>query len=315
MSEIQAKPATLLEAVKTYGDLDNALTESADSRWRDGVICVHCGADSPMFLKTRRIWKCSKCRKQFSFKAGTVMEDSPIGLDKWLPAIWMIANDRNGISSHELARSLGITQKSAWFVLHRVRLAMQASGGMLDGEVEVDETYIGGKARNMHKRQREARKSDLTGGFDKTVVVGALQRGGHVRATVANNRKKNVMQPFIRANVKPGAQIHSDEHASSWRMDGEYSHEVVNHLEKYVDGNVTTNRIENFWSLLKRGLNGTYVSVEPFHLFRYVDEAAFRYNHRRTADGVKTSDYSRFKEALRCVVGKRITYKKLIGKE
>lgn len=153
---MEHKPKTLVEAVKEYGNADKALDEVADSRWHESVVCPHCGTDSPMFLKTRRIWKCSKCRKQFSIKAGTVLEDSPIGLDKWLPAIWMVANNRNGVSSWELHRALGVTQKTAWFMLHRIRLAMQddKKGGKLSGEIEIDETFIGGKARNMHKAKK-----------------------------------------------------------------------------------------------------------------------------------------------------------------
>src|SRR5580698_7418782 len=165
---MEAKPKTLLEAIKAYENIDFALDEAADSRWPKGVACAHCGADAPMFLKTRKIWKCSKCRKQFSFKAGTLLEDSPIGLDKWLPAIWMIANAPNGIGSQELGRAIGVTQKTAWFILHRIRLAMQdeRTGGKLDGEVEIDETFIGGKARNMHKGSKR-REMVAEGGSGK----------------------------------------------------------------------------------------------------------------------------------------------------
>jgi len=240
------------------------------------------------------------------------MEDSPLGLDKWLMAMWLVASNRNGISSWELHRALGITQKSAWFLLHRVRLAMQDehSGGMLAGEVEVDETFIGGKARNMHSG-RKARVQQFgrnTGG--KAVVIGALERHtGKVRATVAPDRKKKTIQPFVKKNVAPGSDIHSDEHAGTWRMDDTYFHNVVNHLECYVDGNVHTNGVENFWALLKRGINGTYVSVEPYHLFRYVDEQAFRYNNR-----LPMEDGSRFSYLVRKIVGKRLTYAELTGK-
>jgi transposase-like protein len=226
------------------------------------------------------------------------MEDSPIGLDKWLTAMWLVASNRNGISSWELHRSLGITQKTAWFLLHRVRLAMQdeLTGGSLGGEVEVDETFIGGKARNMHKARRQRASSvngGMHGGAGKAIVMGMLERGKNVRATVIPDRTKATMQPIIGANIEPGSQIYSDEHGEAWRM-AEYEHSMVNQLETYADGNVHTNGMENFWSLLKRGLNGTYVSVEPFHLFRYVDEQAFRYNNRKPM-----SDSDRFSFLVR----------------
>jgi transposase-like protein len=220
-------------------------------------------------------------------------------------------NCKNGISSYEIHRDLGVTQKTAWFMLHRIRLAMQDpdSGGLLGGEVEVDETYIGGAARNMHNWRR--RKSDVKqGGSGKAIVIGALERKGKVRATVAANRKKATMQPFVKANVQAGARIMSDEFASCWRMDDEYVHNIVNHLETYVVGNVHTNGIENFWSLLKRTLRGSYISVEPFHLFRYVDEQVFRFNTRKTLN-----DFGRFALTLYQIVGKRLTYTDLIGKE
>lgn len=244
------------------------------------------------------------------------MEDSPIGLDKWLPAIWLLSSNRNGISSWELHRTLGITQKSAWFMLQRIRLAMQddLTGGSLCGEVEIDETFIGGKVRNMHKDkkvrlQREAGGKGWQGGTGKSIVLGMLERNGRVRATVVPDRKKNTIQPIVKANVDTTASLMADEHADNWKM-SEYETNIIQHLSAYVEGNVHTNGIENFWSLLKRGVSGTYVSVEPFHLFRYVDEQAFRFNNR-----LPMSDANRFSYLLRKVVGKRLTYKQLIGKE
>jgi len=238
------------------------------------------------------------------------MEDSALGLDKWLTAMWLVASNRNGISSWELHRALGITQKSAWFMLHRIRLAMQdeLTGGSLSGEVEIDETFIGGKARNMHKdRKRRVQKEGRNLG-GKAVVLGMLERGKTVRATVVPDRTKATIQPVVRGSVEKGTEIFSDEHADTWRMD-DYTHKIVNHLEAYVDGNIHTNGMENFWSLLKRGINGTYVSVEPFHLFRYVDEQVFRYNNR-----LPMRDADRFSYLVRKVVGKRLTYAELTGK-
>lgn len=275
-----------------------------------------------MFLKTRKIWKCGGCRKQFSFKAGTLLEDSPIGLNKWLPAIWMIANARNGISSHELGRAIGVTQKTAWFMLHRIRLAMQDdfSGGTLGGEIEVDESFIGGKVRNMHKWRKNKVQAQSGRNGNKTIVMGILERASkgkpkRIRTSILNDRKNASMQPEIIAHVEPGSTVYSDEHADNWRMDDTFEHGVVNHLKEYVNGNVHTNGLENFWSLRKRGLGGTYIAVEPFHLFRYVDEQAFRFNNRMDADGDLKKDYERFKIALSQVVGKRLTYQALIGKE
>lgn len=239
------------------------------------------------------------------------MEDSPLGMDKWLTAIWLVASNRNGISSWELHRALGITQKSAWFMLHRIRLAMQdeLTGGNLGGEVEVDETFIGGKVRNMHKEHKFLVQKEHGQKGAKSVVLGMLERGGQIRASVVPDRTKASIQPIIRGSIEPGSQIHSDEHGDNWRMD-EYTHNIVNHLQQYVNGNVHTNGVENFWSLLKRTIGGTYVSVEPFHLFRYVDEQAFRFNNR-----LPMSDADRFSYLVRKVVGKRLTYKELTGKE
>jgi transposase-like protein len=308
-------PVTLTEAVVYFADPDNCLTYLVARRWPNGVACPTCGSTNVGFIESRRMFQCRTRhpKAQFSAKLGTILEDSPLGLDKWLPAVWMLASNRNGISSWELHRAIGVTQKTAWFMLHRIRLAMQdeLTGGMLGGEVEVDETYIGGKARNMHKaRRRRASSADggMHGGAGKAIVMGILERGKTVRATVIPDRTKATMQPIVGANVEPGTQIYSDEHGVVWRM-AEYEHSMVNHLETYVDGNVHTNGMENFWSLLKRGINGTYVSVEPFHLFRYVDEQAFRFNNR-----LPMGDAERFSYLVRKIVGKRLTYAELTGK-
>lgn len=307
------EPTSLLEAVEYFKTPGNCWEYMVPRRWSDGVVkCPTCGTDRVTFSEKHNRWQCAvhHDRRQFTLKTGTIMEDSPIGLDKWLPAIWLLSANRNGISSWELHRALGVTQKTAWFMLQRVRLAMQdeCHGGKLGGEVEVDETFIGGKARNMHADRKARAQMDGRNTGNKAVVLGILQRGGKVRATVTSDRKKKTIQPFVKENVQKGSDIHSDEHAETWRMD-EYTHNIVNHLETYVNGNIHTNGIENFWSLLKRGIGGTYVSVEPFHLFRYVDEQAFRYNNR-----LPLSDAERFSYLVRKVVGKRLTYAQLIGK-
>jgi transposase-like protein len=262
-----------------------------------------------MFLATRRIWKCRGCRKQFSVKVGTIFEDSPLPLGKWLTATWLISNCKNGVSSYEIARDLKVTQKSAWFMLQRIRAAMQEDGGgMLGGEVEVDETFIGGKARNMHKSKRD-RVITGRGGKDKTIALGMVERGGKVVTMVVGNRRKSELQSNVRQHVEAGAAIFSDELKSYDGLENDYQHAVINHAVEYANGNVHTNTMENFWSLLKRGLHGTYVSVEPFHLFRYLDEQAFRYNNRRDMN-----DADRFSLVCSRIAGRRLTWKELTAK-
>jgi transposase-like protein len=301
-------PKSLLEAILYFADLDVCTKFVAGLRWPRGPVCPRCGALDHSYLSTRRLWKCKACKKQFSVKVGTIFEDSPLGLDKWLPAVWLAANSKNGISSHELARHLGITQKSAWFMLHRIRLAMQT--GSFDksgGEFEVDETYIGGKARNMHASVR-ARKITGTGGHNKAKVIGMKERGGKVRARHVPELSREHVHPFIREAAEPGSNLYTDRHQSYTGLERDYSHETVDHAEQYVRGQVHTNGMENFWALLKRGLNGTYVSVEPFHLFRYLDERVFTFNLR------ELTDYERFAAVLEAVTGRRLTYQALTGK-
>jgi transposase-like protein len=305
------KPQTLIEAVRYFADLDVCTEFVAKLRWPNGPVCPRCGCTEYSYLTTRRLWKCKACKKQYSVKVGTIFEDSALGLDKWLPAIWLVANSKNGISSHELGRALGITQKSAWFVLHRVRLAMQTRSFLqLSGEVEVDETYIGGKARNMHKRDRE-RKGIKAGRStnDKTPVVGMLERGGRVKAEVVPDVKRRTLRPRVIDAVEAGSALYTDAYRSYTGLDIAYDHRTIDHAERYVDGRVHTNGIENFWSLLKRGLNGTYISVEPFHLFRYIDERVFTYNLR------ESTDYGRFEAVLAAVNGRRLTYSAVTGQE
>jgi transposase-like protein len=304
-------PATLHEAISYFSNPDNCMNAAIAMRWPDGkVVCPTCGSTEVTFLATRHIWKCrtKHSLQQFSAKVGTIFEDSPIGFDKWFTAIWLIGNCKNGVSSCELARDLGVTQKTAWFMLHRIRTAMQrGTFEKLAGEVEVDESFIGGLARFMHKDKKA--KITGTGGAGKELVVGLLDREtGKVRVKHIADRKRGTLQKEVRANVEQGSAVFTDELASYTGLDRDYVHDFVNHAEEYVRGNVHTNGIENFWSLLKRGLKGTYVSVEPFHLFRYLDEQAFRFNER------KGTDRDRFMEMLVSVVGRRLTYKQLTGK-
>ena len=307
------EPKSLQEAIVYFSNPDNCIDYLATRRWPDGkVVCPTCGCETVKFSDKRRTWTCAKhhAKREFSIKIGTVMEDSPIPLDKWLTATWMVTNCKNGISSYEIARDVKVTQKSAWFMLHRIRLAMQDDffGSKLSGEVEVDETFIGGKARNMHVSERKRRITG-TGGKDKTAVVGILERGGKVRASVIPNRRRKVLQDEVRKHVTAGAALYTDALMSYEGLAGEYAHQVVDHATQYVDGRVHTNGLENFWSLLKRGISGTYVSVEPFHLFRYLDEQMFRFNNRKDLD-----DKGRFDLTVSQLVGKRLTYAELIGK-
>src|ERR1022692_369751 len=271
------EPQTLQEAIVYFASPDNCLNYLARKRWPNGVTCPTCGSQDVIFLANQRRWKCrgNHERPQFSVKVGTVMEDSPIGLDKWLAAMWQIVNCKNGISSYEVHRAIGITQKSAWFMDHRIRLALtMGTFNKLSGHIEADETYIGGKARNMHADKR-ATKITGTGGKDKTAVMGILERGGKVITKVVPNTKKKALQSEIRDHVLAGSALFTDS-LKSYEGLNEFQHEVVDHAVEYVRGEVHTNGCENFWSLVKRGLSGTYISVEPFHLFRYLDEQAFR---------------------------------------
>lgn len=307
MSKIKKRPTTLIEAIRYFSDLDTCNEFVANLRWPNGPVCPRCGSVEHSYISTRRLWKCKACKKQYSVKLGTIFEDSPLGLDKWLPAVWLIANSKNGISSHELARALGVTQKSAWFMLHRIRLAMQTKSFLrLSGEVEVDETYIGGKARNMHKKDRE-RKITGTGSVNKTAVLGMIERGGNVVATVVPSTSSRELQPEVHHTVRRGSVLYTDAWTAYKGLDEDFEHEVIDHAERYVDGRVHTNTIENFWSLVKRGLHGTYISVEPFHLFRYLDERVFTFNLR------DRTDYGRFEAVLSAVSGRRLTYAEVTG--
>jgi transposase-like protein len=313
------EPKSLQEAVLYFSNPDNCIDYLAIRRWPDGrVTCPGCGSDGVSFNAKRRTWKCSKhhSKREFSIKVGTVMEDSPIPLDKWLTAMWMILNCKNGVSSCEIAKDVRVSQKSAWFMLHRIRLSMQDEvlGSKFSGEVEADETFIGGKARNMHKSVKARR---ITGQGrntdDKIMVMGILERGGKIRTKILSDRKQETLHGEVRANVEAGAELYTDTFGAYKGLQSEYAHQVVDHALRYVDGRVHTNGLENFWSLLKRSLGGTYVSVEPFHLFRYLDEQSFRYNFRGTKENPMT-DADRFNIAATQLVGKRITFAQLTGK-
>jgi transposase-like protein len=304
------EPSTLQEAIVYFSNPTNCREYVVARRWPNGVTCPRCGSEKVSFSEKHNRWQCASHheRRQFTAKTGTIFEDSPLGLDKWLAAMWLVVNCKNGVSSWEIHRAIKVTQKTAWFMDHRIRLALQlGSFQKLTGEVEVDETFIGGKARNMHADKR-AERIHGTGGKDKVAVMGFLERGGEVRTNVIENRKKKLLHEEVKTNVAAGAALYTDALASYDGLGGEFFHEVVDHAVEYVRGRVHTNGLENFWSLVKRGLKGTYVSVEPFHLFRYLDEQAWRFNHRELNDG------ERFSTAVSGIVGKRVTYQELTGK-
>jgi transposase-like protein len=303
-----AEPQNLVEAIRYFSDPERAFQFVSDLRWPDGrVTCPRCGHGEVSFLSTRRIWKCLGCRKQFSLKVGTIFEDSPLGWDKWLPAVWLIANAKNSISSHELARSLGVTQKSAWFMLHRIREAM-ATGTFqkMDGITEVDDTYIGGLAKNMHHKVRRQRIHG-PGGMDKMVVQGARNRdSGTVTAAVIDAMDAATIQEHIYEWVEPGSALFTDTHKSYEGLDRDFAVKQVNHSKgEYVSGIVHTNGIENFWSLLKRSLKGTQIHVDRAHLGRYVTERTFAYNHR------DAGDLGRMRAAVAGAPGRRLTWAEL----
>jgi transposase-like protein len=312
-------PGTLQEAIQFFSDYDNCRQFMVAVRWEDGIVhCPQCDSQKVTYLVNAKLYKCSEkhSRQKFSLKVGTIFEDSPLPLEKWLPAAWLLVSAKSGISSYEVHRALGITQKSAWFMMHRVRLAMHSgsfkkAGG--DGaEVEVDETFIGGKARNMHVAKRK-KKITGTGGKGKAIVFGVMERGGKVHAQVVADRLSNTVRPILKERVEAGATLYTEVIRGYFGLEDEFEHAMINHAAEHVNGRVHTNGTENFWSLLKRGLNGTYVSVEPFYLFRYLDEQCFRFNKRATKDN-PLNDADRFTYAMTQIAGRRLTYAELTGK-
>jgi transposase-like protein len=315
-----ALPKTLQEAILYFADFENCKAFMTDLRWPDGKVkCPRCDAEKVTWLAKARVWKCYGKHESptFSLKTGTIFEDSPISLDKWIAAAWLLVTCKNGISSYEVSRDLGISQKSTWHMMHRLRFALHGgSFEKLTGHVEIDETFIGGKARNMHKsRKLKALMGSRGGVTGKPVVMGMLQRGGKVRTSVIGERDKPTLHAEVNANVRKGSKVYTDELIAYWGLEENYAHQIINHAEEYVNGKIHTNGMENFWSLVKRGLHGTYVSVEPFHLFRYLDEQAYRYNNRKHDSGELMTDYDRFKLAMAQIVGKRLTWDQLTGKE
>jgi transposase-like protein len=303
-------PETLMEATAFFSQGDNAHEMFVSMRWPDGVKCPRCQSEKVCAIPTRKTWECKCCteKKQFSVKTGTIFEESPLALAKWLSAIWLIANCKNGVSSYEIHRAIGVTQKTAWFMLHRIRAAMlSGTFEKLSGHVEADETYIGGAARFMHKDVKARRLRGGKGSAGKSIVQGFLERGGTVRTVHVIDSSKATLDGNVRANVESGSKVYTDAHSSYVDLRPEFDHAFVDHAIEYVRGQVHTNGMENFWSCLKRTLKGTYVSVDPTHLGAYLDEQVFRFNKR------KLTDAARFVLVALQTVGKRITYEQLIN--
>jgi transposase-like protein len=321
-------PRTLLEAVRYFSDLKRAHDYFVAVRWPNGVACprMGCGSANVRAIErvvksrsrkpgakphTEHLWFCKDCKRQFTAKVGTIFEDSPIGLDKWLPAIWLLSADRNGISSYEIARALKVRQPTAWFILHRIRTMMGSENTEpLEGVVEADETFIGGKLKFSKRARRYIREGNpWDPNLNKTRVLGIVQRGGKARAWVIPNFKKQTMLPKLVEAIRPDATLYTDGSGVMYQMGKQFAqHDWVNHALEYVKGHVHTNNIEGFWSVLRRTLGGTYIHVNPRHLNRYIAEQVFRFDERENSDG------PRFNEALRGADSKRLTYKALTAK-
>lgn len=307
MNKKSQYPETLMQAIRHFADDDICQEFVEKMRWPEAVKCLQCGSDKIGHIKSRRMYQCKECRKQFSVKKGTIFEDSALSLDKWLCAIWMMVNAKNGVSSYEIARSIGITQKSAWHMQARIRKAMELGTiEKLTGEVEVDESFIGGKAKNMHKSKR-AKKIRGKGYSGKAIVLGMMERDGEVRIAVIANTRRKTLHPEIYKHVEKGSTVYTDALASYEQLDPDFVHETIDHAVAYVDGRVHTNSLENYWSLFKRCIKGTHISIEPYHIHRYLAEQAFRFNRR------KQSDRQRFESVCRHISGKKLTYGSLIS--
>lgn len=298
---------SLFDLFEAFPDEQSCIDHLKAIRWRDGAFCPHCGGTKVYEFSDRKTFKCGDCRQRFSVKVGTIFQDTKLPLRKWFMAIWLITSHKKGIASTQLAKDLKITQKSAWFVLHRLRHAARTKSfnAPLNGTVESDETFVGGREKNKHAHKRiEGAK----GGAGKTVVFGMLERDGDLRAGVIGDLKAKTIQSVIRQHVAPGATVMTDEHPSYVGLDGDFNHHAVNHTAREFVRHYTihTNGIESVWALLKRQIIGIHHWVSPKHLDRYVAEMAWRFNRRDMAES------DRMNALFGCVEG-RLTYKALIA--
>lgn len=307
MKQIQDEFNSLFELVNYFKDEKTCIDYLSLKRWEGKPCCPHCECEKVYTFSDEKRYKCSKCRKQFTVRIGTIFEDSKLSLKKWYIAIYLITSHKKGISSHQLARDLNVTQKTAWFILHRIRYALGQCDLdiQLDNDVELDESYIGGKNKNRHW-DKKVKNSQGRSIVDKTPVFGMLERGGKVIAKVVPDVKGSTLKKIIKDTIKNTARLMTDEYLGYSGLDRIYQHLIVIHgAKQYVNGEAYTNTLEGFWGLLKRGIIGIYHSLSRKHLQKYVDEFVFRYNYRKLKEGERVNKML----SLCCT---RMTYKNLI---
>ncbi|OKL39179.1 IS1595 family transposase [Pontibacter flavimaris] len=301
---------SLLQLLDFFNDEETCKAFLGQQRWGDTPSCPHCGCTKAYV--TNRGFKCSEktCYKKFTVTTGTIFENTKIKLRTWFAAMYLVTAHKKGISSLQLSRDLNITQKTAWFVLHRIReMLREKAPQMLEGTVECDETYVGGKAENKHKKVRKELREKGTGYVNKTPVFGLLQREGNVHTFVMSKEDGATLKPILREKVSASAMVVTDGFGAYGDLHKEFkAHEIINHAQdEYVRGEFHTNSIEGFWSQLERGIYGIYHNVSPKHLHRYCHEFGYRYNNR------KVTDCARFHDAVNKVGNTRLTYKALIA--
>ena len=301
---------SLAEFLEHFKDESVCCDHFTAIRFRNGEYCPHCGHTKVHKFSDGKRYRCAKCKQDFRIQTGTVFGESKIPLRKWFIAIYLLSNSSKGISSVQLAKHVGVTQKTAWFMDHRLRSAMKANKGQLFGKIEADETFIGGLSKNMHKKKREAAIKG-TGGMGKAAVFGLKSRDGEVRATVVPSVGKTDLHREIHGSIAQGATLYTDKWVAYRGLRGYFNHETVDHtLKEYVRGDCHTNGIESFWALFKRAYHGVYHQMSPKHLQKYVDECAFRLNLK-----AKEMDFAQVfaQTVTRAANGQHLPYKQLIA--